>query len=222
MEEQRVARPDARGGRECYWALSTQWGVRALPRSGVTTTNRARSRRSATARWLCPRHHFCRRISRIWRMEQATLPVRRAGAGRQGRWMVQRAVRPERERGAMATERLSDAPTRSCAATRGRSGPGARTQIHSTRQVRPEKAWLDVRGAHRTNKRPGASPSPAGPRCVGLTTRASRQVPGLFALLSSPSSIASTGSHLPCSGNPATLIKRPGHHGGNEPCAPFS
>jgi hypothetical protein len=32
-------------------------------------------RLSATARWLCPRPHFCRRISRIWRMESRSVAI---------------------------------------------------------------------------------------------------------------------------------------------------
>jgi len=32
-------------------------------------------RLSATARWLCPRHHFCRRISRIWRMDSRSVAI---------------------------------------------------------------------------------------------------------------------------------------------------
>ena len=32
-------------------------------------------RLSATARWLCPRPHFCRRISRIWRMDSRSVAI---------------------------------------------------------------------------------------------------------------------------------------------------
>jgi len=47
----------------------------------MLTVPRLVPRLRATSRWLRPTHHFCRRISRVFRMEACQLPLLSRGAG---------------------------------------------------------------------------------------------------------------------------------------------